>query len=857
MKKSLPRVAHSYDDTFRFVLDIDPDLEQWRILASEWVKNLARGKAPAMRLVRIFLIDYIYGHKLTKEPAEFLRIGYKAPCFYSSCLGHLESSRYARSQYSQLLKFIDYVLKHYFSGEDDRGVLVVSPAFRNPIPSLPVAENTVASQRVESNKNALPFRFIARLKAILCPVGETSFSGWKWAQSAENCRYNGGGWFTVTENIIDRADPDCVWRERQASVYERRKFGYGESIYQMWSPARAVALYVKLQLPLRTFQVLMLDSGEADTLRYVQGKWVRNTGCLAEGSDRSPLRRGVFRKMSDDLTKETMTGLFINTNKTADLMKDEWSKGYNLPWEHREVLYWLERLRNWQEKYNPVFSPIPWTDLSVHQLGSPKSTISLRMMGKTCFLFRDAASAVAANRSKPICVNGPINVIWYNLLKTLEDECDAKNERDIAGNKLFFVPAKRRAARYYPLHALRVSLITAYALEGGVPMTILSRCIAGHSRLLMTLYYTKIGITYCSELMDKATRKLLLNEQDNYARWLKDKTYEQVEANGAFCDPAAVHALMQAMHGGVSLVKDDKGFCPKGGWGCDSGGIYINDDTGGVNYGEVPGYPQKNCVRCRWFFTGYAFRHGIENHWNNIQLQMGDVGERIVNLGGQITNLEDDQFECQRNDQPFLESDKLESLRKVYQAEIEKNNKLALDLSATYRLMVRCLALEKLRPQGDGLTLITVGDQSNASIAISECSKLQQILTAVAGSRVFPEHDVRKAALQAGKAFDEMLANNRIKPIFFRVREDELPRVVTEMTELITAEAGSVRDAVPFIEGKRQLAELGLDEDIEKLAQQMASGPIIRSNPLRPRQINDQRRLSFPTSDCKKEASSV
>jgi hypothetical protein len=236
---------------------------------------------------------------------------------------------------------------------------------------------------------------------------------------------------------------------------------------------------------------------------------------------------------------------------------------------------------------------------------------------------------------------------------------------------------------------------------------------------------------------------------------------------------------------------------------------------------------------------------------------MGDVGERIVSIGGQITGLEDDQFECQRSDQPFLELDRLESLRKVLQAEIEKNNKLALDLSATYRLMVRCLALEKLGLQGDGLTLITVGDQSNASIAITECSKLQQILTAVAGSRVFPEHDVRKAALQAGKAFDQMLANNRIKPVFFRVGEDELPRVVAEMTELITAEAGSIRDAVPFIEGKRQLAELGLDEDIEELAQQMASGPIIRPNSPPPRQINDRRRLSSPTSDCKKEASGV
>jgi hypothetical protein len=39
----------------------------------------------------------------------------------------------------------------------------------------------------------------------------------------------------------------------------------------MWSPVRWVALLAKLILPLRTLQVRMLDSGEADTWRYAAG----------------------------------------------------------------------------------------------------------------------------------------------------------------------------------------------------------------------------------------------------------------------------------------------------------------------------------------------------------------------------------------------------------------------------------------------------------------------------------------------------------------------------------------------------------------------------------------------------------
>jgi hypothetical protein len=618
----------------------------------------------------------------------------------------------------------------------------------------------------------------------------------------------------------------------------------------MWSPVRAALIFVKLHLPLRTFQVRMLDSGEADTQRYAQGQFVANTGLLAKGSDKNPLRRGVFRYMRDDLTQTAMTGLFINTNKTADRLKDEWSKGYNLPWEHAEVLYWLEKLRNWQEKYNPISSPVPWTSLEIKHLSGPKTSSMLKSMGTSCFLFRDA-SAMGDDRKLPPAVGTPTDGLWFKLLQKLEEDCDTNNVRDLAGNKLSFVKDVVGSVTHFPLHSLRVSLITAYALEGGVPMTILSRCIAGHSRLLMTIYYTKLGITYCTELTDEAIKRLLADEQGNYSRWLKDKTYQQLEANGAFNDPAAIRAMMQAIQGGVSLIRDDKGYCPKGGWGCDSGGVYISDDTGRVTYGEVPGYPQKNCPRCRWWFTGYAFRHGLENHWNNLELQIGDVGERITDIGGQITALEDDQYESQQDNRPFMEQDKLHSLRKTYQTEIEKNNKLALDLIATQRILLRCMALGSIAQPNDGMKLVAVGDLQDARIAIRECPKLEQILTVVAGATVYTEHDVRKAALQAAKKLDVMLMKNKRKPILIGTPEDKLTGVVVEMTKMLVAETGSIRNAIPFIEGERQLADLGLDmSSIEGLAQEMESGPIIRMTPtaLQPKRVLGRRSLS-PTAE--------
>jgi len=42
----------------------------------------------------------------------------------------------------------------------------------------------------------------------------------------------------------------------------------------------------------------------------------------------------------------------------------------------------------------------------------------------------------------------------------------------------------------------------------------------------------------------------------------------------------------------------------------------LNDNTGQITYGTVPGYPEKNCPRCRWVSLPVRlFWPGLQSHW--------------------------------------------------------------------------------------------------------------------------------------------------------------------------------------------------------------------------------------------------
>jgi hypothetical protein len=846
-KRRLPPGA-LIDPELLFMTEWNPLLEQWRTYAVGWLASRKGNLGMARTVVRQLIVDYIMNMRLPLDPSVLLSIQWQRenelPSYVDNALSNEGISKSAHSDFSMAVVFLDYVLLTHFSAEDDYGRRVVSGDYHNFL----LEQNEPGKwghRKTHSNKEVLPSRYIRYLRDILCPDGSRYFGDFHWSHTA----LPSADWFAVSKDLIDKNDPDCVWRTRVLTGKKGAKATDShKTIYEIWSPVRTVALMIKLELPLRTFQVRMLDSGEADSWRYDgstletdargeplyrAGSFSKNIGPLVSNVGKSEREAGLFRRLPDVASGKIFAGLYINTNKTQDRGKDQWDRGYVVPWQHGKVLYWCERLRNWQEKYNPIRVLTLCSDLS-HNIIGPKTESQKQQMGRMAFLFRDPLSR-ARNAMWPI-TDDRIGVLWRKTLEKLEHICAEKGHVGVDGVRIRFFPEVGENEpgynTFYPLHSLRVSLITHLATEGGVEMHILSECIVGHSRILMTLYYKKSGVVYVSEAMDAATDRLKdeVVEQDNWVRWVKEATLKQLAVNAATVDASVLQAVQDAFNeGGASLIRTNLGLCAKGGMGCNNGGIQLNEDNGALTYGPVPGYPQqKNCIRCRWFLTGPAFLLALVHHFNLLHFNLGESGARYLKLGTDVSELEAALLKCQSQAVKFEDQARLDRLRHEMAAVYDGNEKLASDSLATMKLIVRCKHIvDEGRKADTGVVLVAVGCMDEVTINLGECTELEQILTVALGSTVYVDEDAKKAVLRAGNAFDRMLALNGKDPIFFRLSEEELPAIVGHMTNLLQAYAGSIGRAVPFVEGAERLSELGiLGDSMEILKLASAGTPV-------------------------------
>lgn len=843
-KRRLPHGA-LLDPELLFMTELNTLLEQWRTYAVGWLASKQVNLGGARTAVRQLIVDYILEMRLPLDPSVLLSIRWQRenelPSYMSTALSNVGRFKSAQSDLSMAVDFVDYVLLTHYSAEDDYGRRVVSGDYHNFLLGQ-VEPSRRGHRNTHSNKEVLPSRYIRYLRNILCPVGSQYFRDLQWSHTA----LPNADWFVVSRDSIDENDPDCVWRTRVLTGKKGAKSKSShQTIYEMWSPVRSVALMMKLELPLRTYQVRMLDSGEADNWRYEgskvekdgrgedhyrAGSFSRNLSKLVVNIGKSDREAGLFRRLPDPTLGQIFAGLYINTNKTQDRGKEQWDRGYVVPWQHGKVLYWCERLRNWQEKYNPIKELTSCIELPQSIIG-PKSDLQKQQMGRMAFLFRDPASSAGKNMW-PI-TDDRLGVLWRKALEKLEHLCAEKGHVGIDGAPLRFVPeASANESVYttfYPLHSLRVSLITHLATDGGVEMHILSECIVGHARILMTLYYKKSGVVYVSEAMDAATERLKdeVIDQDNWVRWIKETSLEKLAVNSASVDASVLQAVQDAFNeGGASLIRTNLGLCAKGGMGCNNGGILINEDSGEVTFGPVPGYPQqKNCVRCRWFLTGPAFLLALVHHFNLLHFNLGESGARYLRLGTEVSELEAVLLECQRQAVPFKDQARLDRLRHEMAAVYDGNEKLAADSLATMKLIVRCKHIVDEGQRADtGVALVAVGSMDEVTINLSECNELEQILTFALGSTVYVDEEAKKAVMQAGNAFDRMLALNGKDPIFFKLNDDELPVVVGHMINLLQAHAGSISSAVPFVEGVERLSELGILGDSSEILKLASAG---------------------------------
>lgn len=823
------------DGDFTWITYYDEDLKYWAEFANEFMKSLDRNISSYQSALKMFFDKFVIPieNNVSRDVGIFLNRNrnYNSPNFVEVCWGSISDKSHANC----IIKFIEWILDNKCSDEDDYGNKHILEGFYNPL-EKDIPPGIASSSRLsESNKNVLPYRFIRDLRTTLCPLDAVSFADWTWVQQNHNA-----SWFVVSEKFIDDVlkdfekngqDPDFVYRKRK---YGRTK----KTVYEVWSPVAAVALFLKLTLPLRTYQVRMLDSGEADTEMYVQkdktkpGEWVKNDCKLSNPNVKYPVTNGILRKFKNHdfdienafedsqlLSRKEMTGFFINTNKTADINKPANKKGYNIPWEHKELQYWIAKLRDWQKKYNPLDEPTAWTELDKKHLNNVKSEKELKQMGTSTFLFRNPA---AEGEEQLPLTDGVLNGLWYKLLEKLEKDFNKSLSEE---NYIKFVKEDSRTTTYYSLHCLRVSLITAYATDGGVPIEILSKMVAGHTSLIMTLYYVKPSIAYSTDLLDRASESIRKADMKNMEQFLKTAKYEDLKSVIATNDIVGYDALIHARETGcATILVGDKGICPKGNAGCDSGSTITDEQTGKTKSCPVPGYPaERNCVRCKWFITGPAFLPGLVHHFNVIGCRLSEVSKKMTKLQHEVEEVENYKYQCELNGKVFTESQmsKMITQQKLYEDEVQKCDKLANDYNATLRLIDKCMILSKessLKKDSNEQNLQLVANSSQEELKLSfreSESEFEQLQIICNGAEIFTETDVSKEVLKRSQIYNRAFMNYCNAPLMLYLTEEQQHIVGNQIMMILMnkiklnhkqmSKQECFKKAVSYIEGRKTL----------------------------------------------------
>lgn len=795
-KRKRRTLGQTRDLELRWVLTIcGVQMERWRELAHRWMQVQTRGFDQRMRALGLFLERYLDAHGF-HNPEEFLRRGMPPrPLFYgegAACPKTRAGLRYNNDVHN----FIDWILKNAepFSEDEEGGYRITLPGYFNPVPRL--AHGVV--RYTESVRMPLPYKFIEELRTILSPGND--FRDWGWAQTAVGDRFHNGSsdWFEVDERQIDESDPDCVWR-RRVVVKWRETSGHAlgkRSVLELWSPVRSVALVVKLTLPLRTYQVRVLDSGEADTERCeVHGGaqnyeliWGANSGRLKSGDAKHPVQRGVFRKLVDPHTRQTNTGFFINTNKTADIEKEPDRRGYVMPWQHVTMLRWLVKLRAWQEKYNAIERPSRWTELEHRHIGHTKSASELEAMPPTCFLFRDPVALEKKNRAHPIA-DYHIEAMWHKLLAELERRCDVRGERLGNGEKLRFIARihhRGSCVPSYPLHSLRVSLLTALALDGGVPLPVLSKLVAGHSRLLMTIYYIKVGPARMTAVLNEGERQMRLNAGRSLTLFLQDKPYDELASVVAAVDESSLRMALAedpAQRNAVGWSPVHLGMCLAGGntsplertktmGGCYNGGELIKParEPGNRCYAPVRG-GARNCGACRWLVTEPHYLPQWVAHYNNVSYQVHEVAKRFRSHEDRLTVLRTSRYEAQLAGRPFTGQAEIEELARLHEGAAAETDRLLADARDAIAMIIRLQDLLKAS-RGASQQLVAAGDIADMKCVLEETSsELLQLAGICEDAEVYPDLGVGKAVVRRSQFLDQMLAREGQPPIFLTLDE--------------------------------------------------------------------------------------
>jgi len=800
-----------------------PGLVVWRDFAVEWLSGERSAITGKLAAIRLFIKKYLHENNLPSAPELWLsRAGLFPDFFLAAC----PQTDYGKTCSNYVYNFVQWVLRTHFSHPDDHGRPTVLPIFHNPIAWQEIQGG---GGHPETVYTPLPYGYIEELRGML--VQGPNFADWTWAQGALGAEPGELGavasdWFEVDESKVDKRDPDCVFRTRLRA----RKSG--GDVLEMWSPVRWVALLVKLILPLRTFQVRMLDSGEADTWRFssnapVRG-WFKNPSPLRSGTDRRPWAQGVIRRYCgfDKNTVSTAVPdaiVFVNTNKTADRGKFGPEKGYDFPWIggghlNSDLFYWIEKLIKWQEKYNPISRKTEWSELDRRHVAK-KSDIALAGYPPTCFLFR-LPEGKLGERHLPVS-DGQLNIPWFKLLRALEERLSARKEVCADGSKIeLTVPGSDRTTRF-PLHSLRVSLLTSLAVDGKVSLEVLQK-IAGHYTARMAIYYQKPGALHVVQTLEEGVRLMGQSAQESIVRFLRTAEHKQLVEDALANNSATLATAIPAhpaarnvagwmmLHLGLCLVGGNTSPLEAYGGlgGCYNGGPNVGT-TSQPKYAPVPG-GARNCVRCRWFVTHPAYLPMLVAHWNVLMYHATAARNEFTGLVKSIDALKKERFAAENLGEPWPQdkATELAAEERRYGTAVAHFVERFHDLEACLSLVERCAARLSSdsgdTSEGQG-ALVAVGSLRDIKIAIEPLdSEVLQLATVCDAVETCPDMSATGAGVRLGQLLDSALVREGKPPFFLTLPAAEQSKCATQFFKTLSSRANAESESV----GSKQVSSL-------------------------------------------------
>jgi len=400
---------------------------------------------------------------------------------------------------------------------------------------------------------------------------------------------------------------------------------------------------LSFELPGRFGQLINLDSGEGDLLRF-NGKTLRwgnnpsrHAGYWSEHGVKEP--RGYARKTRNP----DITGFYFNINKTGN--------PFVVPWQNEEAHGICATILEFVENCVPINRPITPAMYRDDLKNSDEGYVE--NLENIFALFRMPA---IANQIAGIPPSYSLRrEFWLDAMLETQNRYNAMVPPEAALHFVTLDRSGRPSKCEYMPHGMRSAGISRLLREG-VSIAFISKLLVGHASVLMTDRYNKHDPADVHGILE-GNRLARTPQKGTLSQSMQRMSFEEARRRTVGGSEAA---LKNAFTTRGTWVERDVGLCPWMGKRCGDGGECTRRDIrNGVDKSLYKGLEDGNCLLCRHLVTDATYIEGIYAKMEVLTRRLTvlirrykDISRRLFELETRsadvVANIDDENLDVER-----------------------------------------------------------------------------------------------------------------------------------------------------------------------------------------------------------------